>query len=179
MKLFFAINLPDKIRTELDKINKDLKNKLPKAKWVAKQNIHLTVKFLGEVNDNILENMINEAKKAVKGPEGFNINLEKYDLFPPTHPRIVYVTLESPGLIDFVKNFIVQIDQLDFIKSERREFLPHITMARIKDRFEPKHFVTVEETKYQNSFTVENLDLMSSELTPAGPIYNVVKSLPL
>jgi len=179
MRLFFAINLPDKIRTELDKVNKDLKNKLPKAKWVAKQNIHLTVKFLGEVNDNDLESVISKAKNAVVGPEGFNINLNSFDLFPPTHPRIVYVTLESPGLIDFVKNFIVQIDQLDFIKSEHREFLPHITMARIKDKFETKHFEIVKQINYQNNFTIKNLDLMSLELTPSAPIYNVVKSLPL
>jgi len=179
MRLFFAINLPDKILADLDKINKGLAKKLPQARWVAKQNLHLTVKFLGEVDDNNLTNLISEAKNAVAGPEGFNIKLNGFDLFPPTHPRIIYVTLESPGLIDFAKNFISQIDRLDLIKSEHREFLPHITLARIKDKFETKHFEIVKQIKYQNSFTIKNLDLMSSELTHSAPIYNVVKSLPL
>lgn len=179
MRLFFAINLPEKIKSELNKINQDLKQKLPKAKWVEKQNIHLTVKFLGEINDNDLPRLINSAENIVKRAEGFSVDLNSFNLYPPTHPRIVYITLQSPQLISFAKDFITRIDKLDFIKTEHRGFLAHITLARIKNKFESEHFDLVQKTKYHNGFIVKSLDLMSSELTSQGPIYEIVKSFEL
>lgn len=179
MRVFFAINLPTKIQAEIDKLNKNLQKKLPKANWVKKENIHLTIKFVGDVNNNELRLLEVTAEKIIQDKKQFSVDIKNLSLFPASHPRVVSLGLESDDLINFAESFIKQIDRIDFVKAEQRGWLPHITLARIKENFESEHFEVIEQSKYESSFKVKSLDLMSSELTPQGPMYKVVKSFPL
>jgi 2'-5' RNA ligase len=184
-RIFIAINLPENIKKELGEY-KDKWPELP-AKWTKPENIHITLAFIGYLNEEGILEIQNTVNKVAKNYKPFLINLTKISYGPPktTPPRMVWAIAEKSeeyiSLCDSLKKALLALPKISF-KPENRETVPHITLARIKEwewrRIEPEERPEIEES-INSSFQVNSIDLMESVLKREGPAYTILKSFNL
>ncbi|MEA1922334.1 MAG: RNA 2',3'-cyclic phosphodiesterase [Pseudomonadota bacterium] len=168
MRLFIAIDLPEKIKDELALISFGL----PQARWVKPEQLHLTLRFIGEV-DGALFQELKSGLESVSG-SSFSLLLQGLGCFPPRRdPRVLWVGIEESvelmRLRKKVDSFLAKLG----IPSEYRKFSPHITLART-----PKTPLT-RVTRFLGDhalfrlpeFTVSSFHLYSSILTPKGALH--------
>ena len=172
MRLFLAVNLPDQMKKRLSELAQGLKP-LGKLKLVEEENIHLTLKFLGDAESG----QVIEALKSVKH-EPFGVSLKGVGVFPSlSYIRVVWAGCDR-GAQDVVTLHEKVEKALPSFKKDR-DFHPHATLARVKFPKDKRGLVGfVEENKDTEfgEFGVKSFDLMKSELTREGPRYDVVES---
>ncbi len=169
-RLFVAIDLPAETKRSLCKY-KGLFPEIP-AKWVPQSNIHITLLFLGLV-DRQKKNLVIESMKKVSLEESsFDLKIDRvaYDTLNKESPRMIWAFLnESENLLRLKKSLDMAI------KNQKiKDFIPHITLARIKewqfkrvDLFERPEIDQEEDL----SFNVSSIDLMQSKIKKEGPQY--------
>ncbi len=149
-----------------------------RAKWVEKDNLHFTVQFLGEADDAALGAILDSAGDDFRE---YNSPLEISGLsaFPNTRgPRVLYADVFNPEGSLFAAQAAIQgkMKKLGF-KPEGRKYVPHITLARIKECC-PEEFARafkVEKDRYFGKMENFRICLVKSDLTRTGPIYTVIK----
>ncbi len=170
MRLFIAIDLPKKIKDELALISFGL----PQARWVKPEQIHLTLRFIGEV-DGALFQELKSALESVTG-NSFPLYLKGLGCFPPRRaPQVLWVGIEeSVELMALRKRVDSCLAKLG-VAPEQRKFSPHITLART-----PKtplkriaRFLGDHALFCLPEFTVANFYLYSSVLTPKGALHRL------
>ncbi|RLE45068.1 RNA 2',3'-cyclic phosphodiesterase [Candidatus Woesearchaeota archaeon] len=175
MRLFIAIDLPEHVKDYLELVKREF-SRYFLAKWVRRENIHLTVKFLGEVKDELVDELINRLNRIKIKP--FKLCIDSLGVFPSERfARVLWAGFDaSSELIDLRR----QIDsELPF--GDEKEFKAHATIARIKKIKDKKGFVE-KLRKFEIErlcFEVKCFVLYKSTLTPEGPIYEVVKEFAL
>ena len=176
MRLFIAIEVPDDLKMELGRLRMDI----PGARWVPKEQIHLTLAFLGEVEETTVERLTGKLAR-IHAP-GFKLCLSGTGCFPNRRrPHVLWVGLEpEPRLNDLVASVRSAVLACG-IPQEERPFSPHITLARIKlapsqdfDSFLDQH----QKLKLP-PFSVREFTLFQSRLTPQGAVHIPVKNFPL
>lgn len=174
MRLFIAIEIPEEIKDYLCEMQQEIggsrDNSKNKISLVTKDNMHLTLKFLGEVQPNRLDDIKNNLKKITFEP--FSIVLDNIGVFPSEdYIRVVWVGLkpEEP-VLELQKNIDETIKKR--FKKEKG-FKPHLTIARVKYIEDKKQFIDkLKQIKaYNKKIEVNNFKLVKSTLTPKGPIY--------
>lgn len=176
MRCFLSIDLPDEVKEELVKVQKELE-KIPtlKAKFVEKENLHLTLKFLGEISDY----KVNEIKEKLQGINfgTFSVTLGKLGVFPSEkYVRVIWVSLQPE---EKVKELAKLVNEK--LGSKDKRFESHVTLARVraikdKDALKGK----LQEIKPEKKeFKVTNISLKRSNLTSKGPIYETLKDFDL
>lgn len=173
MRCFLAIELPEGIKKELSRIQKEIPEF--KGNLVSKENMHLTLKFFGEIDDKKL----NEIKKELSEIKfnSFKANLGKIGSFPSeSFIRVLWVSLEPA---DKVKELNAEINKI--LESHDREFESHITLARIKFIKEKEAFIKkIKGIKFKTrDFEIKSFVLKKSTLTEKGPIYETIKEFRL
>ncbi len=172
MRLFIGIFLPEEIRKKVEEIQAKLeKSGLFNGKYAELENLHLTLKFLGEVDKEKLEK-IQKSLSEVR-EESFNAKIDQAGLFTPSRPRIVWLHLGGPE--ELQKQIDEAMAKEGFVKEER--FMSHITIARVKHITPIASKKLMEELKrinLQASFKIEKFALIESELTPRGAKYDIV-----
>ena len=134
MRLFIAIELSQTMREEISQIQTHLKYAGADVKWVEKDNIHLTLKFLGEVSEEKAGEIKQILDQIGKGTRNFEISLEAIGAFPNIeHPRVIWVGLdkgaqESTALAAKVEEALLQIG----FQKETRPFAAHFTIGRVR-----------------------------------------------
>lgn len=167
-RLFIAIDIPEDQKTSLTQ----LPGEIPGAKWVGPTELHLTLRFIGEVDPHTFS-AIKTALSGVSFPS-FPLSLVGVGHFPPHgHPRVLWVGLEQrPELIRLQQQIESALLQVGISADERR-FSPHITLARLKET--PSVAVAKFESIHRglafSPFAVEEFILYSSTLTPRGAIH--------
>jgi len=187
MRTFIAIELPKVILDSLALLEDRLKNTGADVKWVEPRNIHLTLKFLGEVDQQKLEK-INEALKSISGDKKtFHMRVSSIGAFPKiSSPRIIWVGIdkgdnETKEITEGLEEKLAKLD----IPKEDRPFSSHITIGRVKSTLNRDKLIqelTAAEgiLKMGNlEFNVERITLFQSTLTPNGPVYNPLKTADL
>ena len=175
-RLFIAIDLPAAIRNNLGAMSFGI----PGAKWVDPQQIHLTVRFIGDVDGTIFLD-IKEALTQVESPS-FPMALKGVGHFPPRgKPRVLWVGIEQNPSLQSLKKRIDAILAGVGLAPEGRKFSPHITLARLKNSPVQKvaNFLAGNGLFSQEPFEVREFKLYSSTLTPKGAIHKVEKVYPL
>jgi 2'-5' RNA ligase len=185
-RIFIAINLPEKIKKELEKFQIRF-SELP-ARWVKPENLHITLAFLGYVRDEDLPKVIETTKEVALRHSPFSINLVKVCYAPPKvkPPRMVWVIGERNQELGNLQNDLqdsltrINIPQL---KEEReRTFIPHITLARIRKwefrQMEPDERPWINQ-EINLSFEVNLIEIMESHLKRSGAEYEILESVPL
>lgn len=177
MRCFLAIEIEKEAKKELMKIQKQLPD--AKMKLVGEENIHLTLKFLGEVEDFKI-NKIRETLKQIKFGK-FKANLGNTGIFPsPNFIRVVWVSLEPSEKIKELHKIVDEILEKEKIR-EDKAFESHITLARIKFVKEKQGFV--DELEKINvkpvEFEVNSFVLKKSTLTEKGPVYEDIEKFDL
>ena len=170
MRLFIAIEIPEEIKEHIADIQERIIGNENKIKLVNKNQIHLTLKFLGEVQPDKIETIKDSLKKISFKP--FSIYLDKIGVFPnENYIRVVWVGLKPEELIlELQKNIDEKLKNL--FKKEKI-FKSHLTLARVKFIENKKEFVEkLKNIKIENiKIDINNFKLVKSALTPKGPIY--------
>lgn len=151
-------------------------------KPVPPENVHITLKFLGEVSDGSVPAIEGVMRLAVKGVSPFEVRLVDIGVFPnERRPRVVWVGLTgSERLARIASALEAGLEPLGF-PMEKRPFSAHLTLARVREGFRPDLAGYIEKHRGRDfgSFTVEGIKLKKSVLTPSGPIYSNVLEVPL
>ncbi len=167
MRIFIAIDLPERIKDEIEKIRKGLRGIYGKP--VEKENFHITLKFIGDVQPDIFEK-IKEELNNVKYNK-FSIKIGNIGTFGD---RVVWIGIQE-GYEDIVNLHNLIDEQLYKIKIDRDyKFSPHITIYRIKEIINKKEFKeSVEKlSKYiSDDILIDKFYIKQSILRPQGPLY--------
>lgn len=175
MRLFIAADLDPEIREKLVPVQQVLDRS--GVKTVEKDNVHITMKFLGEIEDRRVE-PIKEALRQIK-LNSINIHVKGVGFFPsPNHIKVAWVGVEEGN--DEMSNLAEEIDRrmkkIGF-KKEKKDFVAHATLARIKKiNAEERERMLKDLQPYLNQdfgwMRLNKFTLKKSELTPKGPIYS-------
>jgi len=179
-RVFIAISLPEEIKRELYKYY-DKWPELP-AKWTSKDNLHITLEFLGDLTDVEIADTCKIVGEVAKKHGCFSISLNKILYGPPKKvpPRMVWVEGEKSNELADLKGDLQELllEKVSF-KPEGKSFSPHITLARISE-WEFKKFDLDERPEVNEdidlTFTAESIEVMESELKRGGPVYIILES---
>ena len=175
MRLFLAIELPSEIKAELASLQKELRQAQAEVSWTKPENLHLTLKFLGEVDAERVGQIEQACIEVARGGKPLSFAARETGFFPNARrPRVVWAGLQ--GDLDELQalqtGLETQLATLGFAR-EMKPFNPHLTVGRVKTTKNVQQLVARTEA-YQLpalSFTVSELVLMQSQLHPAGSIY--------
>jgi len=175
VRSFIAIEIPEKIRTEIEIMLNQFAKADFSVKWVKRDNLHITLLFLGDASREFIESGCQQLESIIKTQKPFELSLSDIGAFPnQQQPRIIWLGVEKG--VDQITELQAKIENgftsIGF-KPEARKFHPHLTIGRVKFRFtNPKVF----ETTYQSEdFLVKSVALFKSTLYPSGPIYERIK----
>lgn len=174
MRLFIAIDLPGDVKDALADV---VRPPLADLKWTAADQLHVTLKFLGEVPDPQVPAVL-AALKAIPRPGALALETAGLVMFPPRGPiRIVAADIADPsgGLAKLVAGLEEACAALGFVR-EKRPFHAHVTLARAR---QPVRRDRVMVTIPERQFTVDEFVLMQSTLSPQGSRYAVVARFPI
>jgi RNA 2',3'-cyclic 3'-phosphodiesterase len=177
-RLFVAIGLPESVRNELEKLQKQLQPFARDAKWVNVSGIHLTLKFLGYVDPVQIPEITEALSGSVKAQSSVSINARGCGFFPNARrPNVLWVGIDSPELAPLQQNVEEAMAKLGFEK-ENRAFSPHLTLARFKEHH--GHLALAKETeklagKDFGSFIANSFSLYESILRPQGAQYHILQ----
>jgi len=179
LRLFLAVEINDAVILEkITQIQKRLGNTKTKMTLVRPENLHLTLKFLGNTSETVVDSIFNIMQKIESTP--FQVELSKLGCFPrPARPRVIWLGLSMgyDQLAQIATFLDMNLHTLGF-EREKRKFAAHLTLARVKSRTVPKLAQYLKE--YQDveigSFAVDEIVLKKSTLTPKGPIYESLRT---
>ena len=186
VRAFIAIELPTEIKLSLRELENRFKSRNYRAKWVAPESIHLTLKFLGGISVDSISDVTHVIEKAAAGTPYFRLAVSGLGVFPNLQ-RVQIVWAGVTGALDKLAQLQKRIDagleSLGFIP-ESRPFTAHLTIARIRDGASPGERQSigqlVAKTDFEGGeFTVESVSLMKSQLMREGPIYSRLTSIAL
>jgi 2'-5' RNA ligase len=182
MRIFIAIELPQEIKVALGRLQQELKKAGADVKWVETENIHLTLKFLGEVDEEKLENIKQALEEVASGNQQFKIRLASCGAFPKIiSPRVIWVGIDQGDKETkmIASGLEEKLAALGFAKEER-PFSSHITIARTRSGLNRLKLVQ-ELEKAQSHFGGKNLEFTAGKLTlfkstlkPTGPVYQAL-----
>jgi 2'-5' RNA ligase len=183
MRAFVAIELPKEIRDSLSDIQEKLKTAQADVKWVRPQNIHLTLKFLGDINEEQLAKINLILDTLSKDKKNFSIRIASLGAFPKIdYPRVIWAGIDrgESQTQELAKALEERAEKIG-IPKEDRKFSSHITIGRIRSNLRKDKLVAglKELQGYFNEtpqeFKVNKITLFKSTLTPRGPIYEILK----
>ncbi|MBQ9405055.1 MAG: RNA 2',3'-cyclic phosphodiesterase [Synergistaceae bacterium] len=172
VRLFVAVKLPGHAADELENFLSELRP-LAKIKWVRREQFHITLKFIGEIESFRLED-VKAALEDIKTFEPFTIELDYIGAFPNLNsPKVLWLSGDR-GAYELAKIARLVNDSLydeAEIEREAKKFRAHLTLARLKEPYLPEELVRRLGTVPKLSWSCSELVLMKSVLTPKGPIY--------
>ncbi|HRZ85855.1 MAG TPA: RNA 2',3'-cyclic phosphodiesterase [Candidatus Paceibacterota bacterium] len=170
VRTFISVEIPENIKEEIINIqNKLVESKLFSGKLTEIENLHLTLKFLGEIDKNNVE-IIKEELKNIKF-DTFEVELDKIGVFDKNFIRIIWISLRGKGLFELQRKIDESLTK--FFKKEER-FMAHITISRPKFVNDKKKLIEFIEKMNLSKmkFKVDKFFFKKSELTKKGPKYS-------
>lgn len=176
-KIFISINIPDRIRKRLAKAMEKW-NELP-VKWVKEANLHVTLFFLGHIDDETTQRACQAVREIVSKTDIFDLEFEKIELGPDVqNPRLVWLTGQPSGQLLELYEKIEK--ELGMFSASRKEFRPHVTLGRIrKYKWEEIGTAPQISEKFSLAISVESIDVMASHFGEGDSEYAVIESCPL
>ena len=190
MRLFFAISLEEALRASVASIAENLQARLAEqrseraVKWVERENLHVTMRFLGDVDEARARQLIDQTRQPLAHP-AFDLAIGGAGAFPPSGPpRVLWIGVrtgaeQAAKVFDLVERRIAPLG----FEPEERAYTPHVTLGRIRE---------IDRTRGRDlrewlgavpaplgSQQVERVTLYRSDLSPAGPRYEILTELPL
>ncbi|MFH1269871.1 MAG: RNA 2',3'-cyclic phosphodiesterase [Candidatus Omnitrophota bacterium] len=182
MRAFIAIELPEEIKDALAALQEELKVSRADVKWVGPKNIHLTLKFLGEIDDKQLDKISRIIDDTAERRNKFLVRISSLGAFPKIDsPRVIWIGIssgdeETRAIAEELEEEIAKTG----IPEEDRAFSSHITIGRTRSALNREKLVEYlkdnAELKERNlEFYAGKITLFKSTLTPKGPIYEALK----
>ncbi|MFA5992379.1 MAG: RNA 2',3'-cyclic phosphodiesterase [Candidatus Pacearchaeota archaeon] len=171
VRLFIAVDLPENLKKEIIDIQKKIdKEKLFVGKFTEVENLHLTLKFLGDISEDKVEE-VQKRLERVKFNK-FEVKIDRVGVFDSSFIRIIWIGLAEDALFELQKRVD---DSLEGLFSKEERFMAHITIARPKfvssiNRQKLIEFLNKIEIRSEK-FTIDRISLKKSELKSSGPFY--------
>jgi len=184
MRLFFAVKISDAIRTDVGNAMKAFPLRNPPWRWVPPENMHLTLKFLGEMDERVLPDIKAVAVDAAFRAKPFRVSYGPFGAFPNmARPRVIFfeATEGTQELASIARLLEEGVEALG-IPRERRPFTAHLTLARIKEPLPHGMVEKLGSVPPLPSTATQDVDrfvLMQSHLAPSGARYEEVGSFRL
>lgn len=181
MRLFVAIEFPRDVRRELWADTAPLREEPFPVRWVGEDRLHLTLKFLGEVEEGRVDDVAGALARAARPSRPFALRVEGVGAFPSLErPRVVWLGVEAPGELASVQTRVEEeLAELGFDR-ERRDFHPHVTLGRVRREARRGALAGLEEAAagidVSAESRVEEVTLMRSVLKSGGAEYSAVRS---
>jgi 2'-5' RNA ligase len=176
VRLFIAVNLPSDVSQAAWEAASSLRANRYPVKWVPPESLHITMKFLGDVDPHRADEIVGAMECAAEGARPFPLLISGFGAFPNLQrPRVVWIGCEAAPPLELLQHRVEQeMDRMGF-PIEGRPFHPHITLGRVRREARKSDFADfsddIDLLDYATEVTVESLDLMESTLTPRGARY--------
>ena len=180
MRAFIALEMSDDIKSALERVESRLKCSGADVKWIDPRNIHLTIKFLGDITENRCADRSSLLDDVAKSEKPFDITLNAIGAFPKVeHPRVIWIGLDKGAseagiLADHVDE---ELSKIGFDREER-SFSPHLTIGRVRsslnmEKLRDKMISAASSLPFSGiaPHRVSSVSLFRSTLTPHGSIY--------
>jgi len=177
IRTFIALELPPSVILLLEKVQEDLKSMKLRAKWVRPENIHLTLKFLGNINPGDIDKIGEAMMDAVDDFTAIDLVARGVGVFPGIkRPRVIWVGLGGQIQLLFAMQRKLEdnLASLGF-KKEKRPFKGHLTLGRFRPTVNPntiRHIMREYANLYSEEFTASRIILFKSDLKPTGAVYS-------
>ena len=182
IRTFIAIKLSEDVIEQIAKLQHELKSATKeKIKWVNPKNMHVTLKFIGEIAKDRLEQVFEATEYGCRGIIPFDLSMDGLGVFPNfRRPRVIWIGIAQgkDSLSKLAENIDENLSKFGFPKEDRK-FKAHLTLARLK--FKPKNLIEVISEKQftSSSILVDEVHIIKSDLKPTGPIYTTLKTIKL
>jgi 2'-5' RNA ligase len=180
IRCFVAITIPSVVLSEIAKFRANLKRISPEVRWVKVAAIHVTLKFLGEIEPELVDRIKESLRSISSIAEPFTLTVRGSGCFPSRQkPRVFWLGLEQDGdhSLNRIHRWMEDILQKHGFEKEKRRFSPHLTLGRVK---KPQNFTHL--FKYMDkhpfaemSFEVNEIVFMQSILRATGAEYTPIK----
>lgn len=180
IRAFIAIDLPPEVLQCLDDVSQQLREKLIGApvRWVPVENIHLTLKFLGDVSESNIDMLTDLLQSIVSNVKQFELSVGGLGAYPKPHrPRVIWVGVEAPpDLMIAQRSVESEMSRLGYAR-ERRPFNPHLTLGRVsrhstnQDVRNIADVIKSNNVGYLGSARVTAFHIYRSDLKPSGAVY--------
>ena len=184
IRTFIAFELPEKIRSFISSIQEDLKSNRLDARWIQPKNIHLTLKFLGNINKADTQKVGAAIFKSAADYAPISLAVKGIGAFPGiSHPRVLWIGIRGQidVLIQLQRGLDNNLEKIGFPK-ENRPFKGHLTLARVKGQINQAKLINAMK-KYgefePKSFIADNIILFKSDLKSTGAVYTKLISVSL
>jgi RNA 2',3'-cyclic 3'-phosphodiesterase len=177
LRVFFAVELPDVLRARVAERITFLRSRFAqvRASWERPEKLHVTLKFIGEIEPGRVEDLKRAGERAVEGTGPFDLSVEGAGSFPPRgNPRVLWLGIrDDSGRLAFMQHALEAACADTGFAREQRAFKPHLTLARLRAPQGAAELAAVhrEACFEPQGFRVAWLILMRSELGPGGSRY--------
>ncbi len=183
MRVFIAVEIDDGLREAAARAQEQLKS-IGGVKWVEPQNLHLTLKFLGEIEEGAVSRLANELTRELAAMAPFRLGLDGAGVFPDERrPRVIWIGVEE-GLepLFALAQKVEGVCQALGFEAENRPFRGHLTLGRVREArlaapADPSLQALAKE-RFGDQW-VDHITMMQSTLTRSGPVYRPLHKLAL
>ncbi len=183
LRCFIAVEMPESIKKSIGDIIEILGKAEADVKWVSAENLHITLKFLGQTDESLISPIKDSLHKKIAHYNPSYIKISGAGCFPDTkRPRVIWFGLNgSEFLINLQRDIEQAMTQFGFGK-EKRDFSPHLTIGRVKSQKRIPAMIKILDEFRSHDFAcveINSIKLMKSELKPAGAEYYDLAEIPL
>ena len=189
IRTFIALEMNENLQRHLEQTIHQLTCILPNIRLVNPKGIHLTLAFLGELDDAQLVDATYAAQIAAQQVHAFHYRLTRLGIFGTVHrPRVLWMGIDEPsGTLDKLQHILHQQLTQQGFGLENRPFSPHLTLARVKAPLSPSEQQSLQQLLQGNqqglistaTYPVRHIEIMKSELSKTGAGYTSLQSFPL
>jgi len=184
LRTFIAVSLPSSVLTGIEKLVRSFQSHGDGVNWVETNNLHITLKFLGDTPLNDLPKLINTVTQSIQHTDSFDVALHGIGVFPNWEsPKTIWIGCREGAdeLRQLAESINKDLIPLGF-PIESRRFSPHLTIGRVKKTTREAPLMSMLAEQRDRSFgscSVSEVQIFSSELTRKGPIYDELAAIPL
>jgi 2'-5' RNA ligase len=188
IRSFIAVDLSAEVLGKLDQVYRTLRQRLPAraVRWTPVKNIHLTLKFLGDVSEGNLTALFGVLHSETEKRSAFEIQVGGLGAFPSARrPRVIWVGVQAPPELEAIQHAIdLETARLGYA-SEERGFSPHLTLGRVSRQATPEEVRKIGEVIAEvqagdlGACRIDAVHYYRSDLNPQGAIYTRLYTAPL
>ena len=178
IRSFLAIELDEELVPKILDVQKEFKKTNANIKYVPSENMHFTLKFFGNIDLDMAEDIASAVEKVIKNYSSFDLNIKKCGCFPNKNViKVLWLGLEEGSpIVNLQKDLDREFRKLGFKKE--KNFISHLTIGRVKspkNKKEIRNTIEKLEDIEIGQFAVSKICLKKSTLTSQGPIYENIK----
>jgi 2'-5' RNA ligase len=181
LRTFIAIELPPTIQEAIARETSGLRQRVSRGlvRWVEVENMHLTLRFLGDTAPSSLSQIEQMLSYQVGQFQPMQIKVGGFGVFPsPKRPRVLWIGTQAPAELTTIQHRIESLVQSAGFEAETRPFSPHLTVGRVSQKISSNEMQALRSTLETirigelGSFTAEAIHLIRSDLRPEGAVYS-------